>query len=208
MKNIINLCKFAVNENDHNKFRKYNELNKSDHRDIFEIDRDRIMYSKSFRRLRGKTQVFIAGWDDHVRNRLTHTLEVAQIATSIARRLRLNEMLTEAIALGHDLGHTPFGHSGEEILKFLTNGNNKIVKDCGIELEKSMRGFKHNLQSLRIVDDLELKTRKYPGLNLTTYTKWGILNHTEIKKYDFYNKYINFKFNESDDETVHDLSEL
>lgn len=123
----------------------------------FQRDRDRILHSKSFRRLKHKTQVFIAPEGDHFRTRLTHTLEVAQIARTIARSLDLNEDLTEAIALGHDLGHTPFGHAGEEVLNDIVPG-----------------GFKHNEQSLRVVDYLE----RQGGLNLTGEVRDGILCHT------------------------------
>jgi dGTPase len=127
-------------------------------RTVFQRDRDRIVHSKAFRRLKHKTQVFIAPEGDHYRVRLTHTLEVAQIARTAARALRLNEDLTEAIALGHDLGHTPFGHLGEEaITPFLA------------------RAFRHNEQSLRIVDHLENDGR---GLNLTWEVRDGIVNHT------------------------------
>lgn len=123
----------------------------------FQRDRDRIIHSKSFRRLKHKTQVFIAPEGDHFRTRLTHTLEVSQIARTIARALNLNEDLAEAIALGHDLGHTPFGHAGEEVL-------DEIVQE----------GFNHNEQSLRVVDVLE----QGKGLNLTYEVRDGILNHT------------------------------
>jgi len=123
----------------------------------FQRDRDRIIHSKAFRRLKHKTQVFIAPEGDHYRTRLTHTLEVAQIARTIARALRLNEDLTEAIALGHDLGHTPFGHAGEEAL-------NEVVPG----------GFKHNEQSLRVVEVLEGEG----GLNLTWEVRDGIAHHT------------------------------
>jgi len=126
-------------------------------RTAFQRDRDRIIHSKSFRRLKHKTQVFTIPEGDHYRTRLTHTLEVAQIARTIARALRLNEDLTEAIALGHDLGHTPFGHAGEEAL-------NEVFEP----------GFKHNEQSLRVVDVLEGGR----GLNLTREVRDGILNHT------------------------------
>jgi len=129
---------------------------KCDVRTEFQRDRDRIIHSKSFRRLKHKTQVFISPEGDHYRTRLTHALEVAQIARTIARALRLNEDLTEAIALGHDLGHTPFGHAGEDIL-------NKITTT----------GFSHNVQSLRVVDFLEGED----GLNLTFEVRDGILNH-------------------------------
>lgn len=123
----------------------------------FQRDRDRIIYCKSFRRLKNKTQVFFSPEGDHYITRLTHTLDVAQIARSLARALSLNEDLAEAIALGHDLGHTPFGHSGERIL-------NKL---CPL-------GFSHNEQSLRVVDVLEKDGR---GLNLTFEVRDGILNH-------------------------------
>lgn len=122
----------------------------------FVRDRDRIIHCKSFRRLKHKTQVFLSPIGDHYRTRLTHTLEVAQIARTIARGLLLNEDLTEAIAMGHDLGHTPFGHSGESVL-------NRIVPG----------GFEHNKQSLRIVEKLE----NGKGLNLTFEVRDGILNH-------------------------------
>ncbi len=122
----------------------------------FVRDRDRIIHCKSFRRLKHKTQVFLSPVGDHYRTRLTHTLEVAQIARTIARGLLLNEDLTEAIAMGHDLGHTPFGHSGESVL-------NRIVPG----------GFEHNKQSLRIVEKLE----NGKGLNLTFEVRDGILNH-------------------------------
>lgn len=124
----------------------------------FQRDRDRIIHSKSFRRLMHKMQVFLAPEGDHYRTRLTHTLEVAQIARSIARALRLNEDLTEAAALGHDLGHTPFGHSGERALNYLLPG-----------------GFRHNEQSLRVVDYLE---KDGEGLNLTFEVRDAILCHT------------------------------
>ena len=123
----------------------------------FQKDRDRITHSKAFRRLMHKTQVFISPEGDHYITRLTHTLEVAQIARTIARALRLNEDLTEAIALGHDLGHTPFGHTGEDALDALVPG-----------------GFKHNVQSVRVVEILE---NNGDGLNLTYEVLDGILNH-------------------------------
>lgn len=129
----------------------------------FQRDRDRIIHSKAFRRLKHKTQVFISPMGDHYRTRLTHTLEVAQIARTIARSLCLNEDLTEAIALGHDLGHTPFGHMGERVL-------NEICPT----------GFKHNEQSLRVVDVLEGGS----GLNLTYEVRNGIVCHTGAKRAD------------------------
>lgn len=133
------------------------EEEKCDLRTDFQRDADRIIHSKAFRRLMHKTQVFLSPSKDHYRTRLTHTLEVSQIARAIARGLKLNENLAEAIALGHDLGHTPFGHTGEHVL-------NQICE----------HGFKHNEQSIRVVDVLE----KENGLNLTWEVKDGILNHT------------------------------
>ena len=128
----------------------------------FQRDRDRIVHSKAFRRLRGKAQVFIEPRGDHFRTRLTHTLEAAGISRTVARALGLNEDLTEAIALGHDLGHPPFGHTGEEAL------------DAALA-ERFERGFRHNEHSLRVVDVLERDGR---GLNLTAEVRDGILNHT------------------------------
>ncbi len=130
-------------------------------RTCFQRDRDRIIHSKAFRRLKHKTQVFLAPKGDHYRTRLTHTLEVSQIARTIARALRLNEDLTEAIALGHDLGHTPFGHAGEDILGEIYPG-----------------GFHHYKQSLRVVDTLERNGR---GLNLTQEVRDGIVKHSKGK---------------------------
>lgn len=130
-------------------------------RTAFQRDRDRIIHSKAFRRLKHKTQVFIAPLGDHYVTRLTHTLEVSQIARTISRALNLNEDLTEAIALGHDLGHTPFGHVGEEVLN-----------------ELYYYGFRHNEQSLRTVDLLENSGQ---GLNLTSEVRDGILNHSKTK---------------------------
>ena len=128
----------------------------------FQRDRDRIVHSKAFRRLKHKTQVFIDPRGDHLRTRLTHTLETAGISRTVARALRLNEDLTEAIALGHDLGHAPFGHTGEEALDALLR-------------ERFGRAFRHNEHSLRVVDVLEREGR---GLNLTAEVRDGILHHT------------------------------
>jgi dGTPase len=130
-------------------------------RPAFQHDRDRIIHSKSFRRLKHKTQVFLVPGGDHYRTRLTHTLEVAQIARTMAKALSLNEDLTEAIALGHDLGHTPFGHAGEETLNEICPG-----------------GFRHYLQSLRVVDHLEKDGK---GLNLTFEVRDGIVKHSKGK---------------------------
>ena len=132
------------------------------HRTEFQRDRDRVIHSTAFRRLEYKTQVFVNHEGDLFRTRLTHSIEVAQIARSIARALDLNEDLTEAIALAHDLGHSPFGHSGQEAL-------NACMQDFG--------GFEHNLQSLRVVDQLEERYAEFPGLNLGFETREGILKH-------------------------------
>jgi len=132
------------------------------YRTAFQRDRDRVIHSRAFRRLEYKTQVFVHHEGDHYRNRLTHTLEAAQIARTIARALRLNEDLAEAVVLAHDLGHTPFGHAGERVLAAL-------VADAG--------GFDHNRQSLRVVDLLEEGYPGFRGLNLTMETREGILKH-------------------------------
>src|SRR6188768_690674 len=132
----------------------------------FQRDRDRIVHSKAFRRLKHKTQVFVAPEGDHYRTRLTHTLEACGIARTVARALRLNEDLTEAIGLGHDLGHPPFGHAGEQTL------DEALREHCG-------SGFRHNEHSLRVVDVLE---RDGEGLNLTEQVRDGILNHTGSRK--------------------------
>jgi len=144
------------------KGRRYPEEFKDD-RPAFERDRDRIIHCAAFRRLEYKTQVFVNHEGDYYRTRLTHSLEVAQIARGIARKLSLNEELTEAIALAHDLGHTPFGHAGEAALTAL-------MADYG--------GFEHNLQSLRVVELLEERYPDFPGLNLTFETREGLAKHS------------------------------
>ncbi|RKY01800.1 MAG: deoxyguanosinetriphosphate triphosphohydrolase [Spirochaetes bacterium] len=154
------------------KGRRYVEEFKDD-RPAFERDRDRIIHCAAFRRLMYKTQVFVIHEGDYYRTRLTHSLEVAQIARGIARRLMLNEELSEAIALAHDLGHTPFGHAGEAAL-------NKMMKGKG--------GFEHNLQSLRIVDKLEERYPNFSGLNLTWETREGLAKHITSYDQPFYNE--------------------
>ena len=144
----------ALSEN--SKGRDYPEA-PCDIRPVYQRDRDRILHCKAFRRLKNKTQVFLTPKGDHYRTRMSHTLEVSQNARTIAKALRLNEDLVEAIALGHDLGHTPFGHAGERVLNELCSG-----------------GFKHNKQSVRIVEKLE---KGGQGLNLTWEVRDGILNH-------------------------------
>jgi len=132
------------------------------YRTAFERDRDRIIHSSAFRRLEGKTQVFTPGLDDYYRTRLTHTIEVSQIGRTIARALDLNESLTEAICMAHDLGHAPFGHNGEHVL-------NDLLKDCG--------GYEHNRQSLRIVTELEHPYPEFMGLNLMYETRLALAKH-------------------------------
>ncbi|MFH2060820.1 MAG: deoxyguanosinetriphosphate triphosphohydrolase [Pseudomonadota bacterium] len=166
-----NLCireKFQIRElsflseygtKSYNANRKNLENNHCNIRTPFQVDRDRILYSNAFRRLKHKTQVFLSPLGDHFRTRLTHTLEVAQIARTIARTMRLNEDLAEAIALGHDLGHTPFGHGGETALTEVYSSH-----------------FSHSYQSLRVVDSLENKGK---GLNLTEEVRDGILKHSK-----------------------------
>ncbi|MGD8570085.1 MAG: deoxyguanosinetriphosphate triphosphohydrolase [Gammaproteobacteria bacterium] len=145
--------------------RRYQET-PPNNRSEYQRDRDRIVHSAAFRRLEYKTQVFVNHEGDMFRTRLTHSLEVAQISRTIARALNVNEALTEAIALAHDLGHTPFGHAGQDSLN-----------DC----MRAYGGFEHNLQSLRIVDHLEEKYAEFDGLNLTFETREGILKHCSLK---------------------------
>ena len=161
---VRELAAFAVLPNE-SKGRAYNEA-QSNYRNEFQRDRDRIIHSSAFRRLEYKTQVFVNHEGDMFRTRLTHSIEVGQIGRTIARALDVNEDLTEAICLAHDLGHTPFGHAGQDAL-------NSCMKDFG--------GFEHNLQSLRIVDLLEERYADFPGLNLTYETREGILKHCSQK---------------------------
>lgn len=149
----------------HSRGRRYSE-SKSRYRGEYQRDRDRIIHSTAFRRLVYKTQVFVNHEGDLYRTRLTHSLEVSQIARTVAVALDLNEPLTEAICLAHDLGHTPFGHAGQDAL-------NACMRDYG--------GFEHNLQSLRVVDELEAKYADFPGLNLMFETREGILKHCSTK---------------------------
>lgn len=158
------LAPFAAHE-DQSRGRVYQEARPA-YRGEFQRDRDRIVHSTGFRRLVYKTQVFVNHEGDHYRTRLTHSLEVAQIARTVAGVLGLNESLVEAISLSHDLGHTPFGHAGQETL-------NNCMRDYG--------GFEHNLQSLRVVDHLEAKYADFPGLNLTFETREGILKHCSAR---------------------------
>jgi dGTPase len=186
------------------------------YRDIFMSDRDRILYCKSFLRLSGKTQVYAPSTGDHQRTRLTHTLEVSQIARTISQALNLNCNLTEAIALGHDIGHTPFGHAGEQMLHEIMSPKREdnynapkkttiytLETEQEINTYQPLYGFKHNLQSVRcLVEDLESRRNLY-GLDLTNYTLWGIMHHSSMtyKKGKvstenlvpyFYNRYLSY----------------
>lgn len=156
----MSLASYAANDK-HTRGRVYDEPSPA-YRSEYQRDRDRIVHSAAFRRLEYKTQVFVNHEGDLFRTRLTHSIEVAQIGRSIARSLSLNEDITEAIALAHDLGHTPFGHAGQDAL-------NSCMKEHG--------GFEHNLQSLRVVDLLEERYAEFSGLNLTFETREGILKH-------------------------------
>ncbi len=160
------ILKPYATRNSESRGRKHSEPAHS-YRPPFERDRERIIHSSSFRRLTYKTQVFVNNEGDHFRTRLTHTLETATIARAIAFALGLNTDLTEAISLAHDLGHTPFGHTGEEVL-------NDLMADAG--------GFEHNRQSLRVVDCLEIRYPEFEGLNLTFETREGIQKH--VTRYD------------------------
>ncbi|RKY83949.1 deoxyguanosinetriphosphate triphosphohydrolase [candidate division KSB1 bacterium] len=171
------LSPYACKSNGANTTRLIEEEN-DEFRTPFQRDRDRILHSKAFRRLKHKRQVFFTDYGDHYRTRLTHTLEVSQLSRTVSRILGLNEDLIEAIALGHDLGHTPFGHIGEEILNAVLTGKDNLnnVINTG-----NIGGFKHNYQSLRVVDYLE-RRYDFKGLNLTSFVREGILKHTDLKK--------------------------
>lgn len=164
-----NLASYAM-KSKYSRGRRYKE-EEHEFRTCYQRDRDRIIHSTAYRRLEYKTQVFVNLEGDYYRTRLTHTSEVVQISRTLAKTLRLNEELTEAIALAHDIGHTPFGHSGEEAL-------NKLMKDEG--------GFEHNVQSLRVLEELEEKYTDFPGLNLSWEVREGIIKH----KTDYDNPYI------------------
>ncbi|HEY9268486.1 MAG TPA: deoxyguanosinetriphosphate triphosphohydrolase [Methylotenera sp.] len=162
--NYLQLAPYAANPEQ--TFGRVYKEQPSSTRNAFQRDRDRIIHSTAFRRLEYKTQVFVNHEGDLFRTRLTHSIEVAQLARAIARTLKLHEDLTEAIALAHDLGHTPFGHAGQDAL-------NDCMREYG--------GFEHNLQSLRVVEQLELRYAEFDGLNLTFEVREGILKHCSIK---------------------------
>lgn len=147
-------------------------------REPYQRDRDRIIHSRAFRRLMHKTQIFNANKGDHYRNRLTHSLEVSQIARSIGKGLSLNDELIEAIAIGHDLGHTPFGHVGERTIHMILTGETFDDEEISIP---GNEGFKHNYQGLQIVDNIETSSDEYDGMNLTLAVREGILKHTGRK---------------------------
>lgn len=171
------LYSFAAKSKDWEHTRFYQE-EQHPYRTAFQRDRDRIIHSRAFRRLKHKRQVFLISYGDHYRTRLTHTLEVSQLSRTIARVLGLNEDLCEAIALGHDLGHTPFGHIGEVVLHRIMTGADDLN---GIIRFKNVGGFKHNYQSVRIIDVNEAKYA-FRGLNLTAPVREGILKHTRLKR--------------------------
>lgn len=200
LKSLKAPTKLAIRPSGNKKGQKY--------RTVFMRDRDRILYSKSFRRLAGKTQVYLSGNDDHKRTRLTHTLEVAQIAKTIANSLKLDLDLTEAIALGHDIGHTPFGHAGERILhEIMTpcSSDKEIVhKSPFTEISNSnaydnLLGFKHNLQSVNVALYLEKDYDEF-GLDLTNFTLYGMNIHSSTTykhgenpdKLGYYNQFYDF----------------
>src|SRR6476661_304381 len=162
---VAALAPYAAHD-EQSRGRRYPEP-KPELRGEFQRDRDRIIHSNAFRRLVYKTQVFVNHEGDLYRTRITHSIEVAQIARTAAAALQLNESLTEAISLAHDLGHTPFGHAGQDAL-------NECMRQYG--------GFEHNLQSLRVVDELEERYAAFRGLNLTFETREGILKHCSLKK--------------------------
>ncbi|MDR1304219.1 MAG: deoxyguanosinetriphosphate triphosphohydrolase [Verrucomicrobiales bacterium] len=159
----------------------------------YQRDRDRIIHSSAFRRLEYKTQVVLSGTGDHFRTRLTHTIEVAAISRTAARALALNEDLAEAIALAHDLGHSPFGHAGEYTL-------NQLMKDHG--------GFEHNRQSLRVVDELEMKYPEFNGLNLSWETREGISKHVAITSASYTQPSLEAQIADSADEIAYSCNDL
>ncbi len=182
----LNLSFLAANEEF--AVRQFSEDEDNFFRTKFVRDRDRVLFSKEFRRLQGKTQVFVAGFDDHIRTRLTHTLIVSQISQTIAKYFCLNETIAEAIALAHDVGHTPFGHVGERTLNLITN-NCDAFQDFTIHSDEH-KGFKHNWQGVKVVSSLEKISPDYKGLNLTDFTRWGILHHSRLEYKDCKNNVV------------------
>ena len=198
-KSIVNLSKFAVPLKSKGRF--FKEI-KTDLRNDFQRDRDRIIHSTAFRRLKHKTQVFVNTTGDHFRTRITHSLEVSQIARTLSKFFNLNEDLSETLSLAHDLGHTPFGHAGEEALNY-------CMKDYG--------GFDHNIQTLRIITILENRYYEFKGLNLSVETLDGLIKHngpvkdlTKLNKIlgnNFFKKKINFTLNSSLEAQIASISD-
>ena len=198
-KSIVNLSKFAVPLKSKGRF--FKEI-KTDLRNDFQRDRDRIIHSTAFRRLKHKTQVFVNTTGDHFRTRITHSLEVSQIARTLSKFFNLNEDLSETLSLAHDLGHTPFGHAGEEALNY-------CMKDYG--------GFDHNIQTLRIITILENRYYEFKGLNLSVETLDGLIKHngpvkdlTKLNKIlgnNFFKKKINFALNSSLEAQIASISD-
>tara|TARA_B100000886_G_scaffold327561_1_gene275135 strand:- start:4389 stop:5528 length:1140 start_codon:yes stop_codon:yes gene_type:complete len=198
-KSIRNLSKFAVPLKSKERFFKEK---KTDLRNDFQRDRDRIIHSTAFRRLKHKTQVFVNTSGDHFRTRITHSLEVSQIARTLSKFFNLNEDLSETLSLAHDLGHTPFGHAGEEALNY-------CMKDYG--------GFDHNIQTLRIITILENRYYEFKGLNLSIETLDGLIKHngpvkdlTKLNKIlgnNFFKKKINFSLNSSLEAQIASISD-
>ena len=198
-KSIEKLAKYAVPLKSSGRF--FIEK-RTDLRNDFQRDRDRIIHSTAFRRLKHKTQVFVNTSGDHFRTRITHSLEVSQIARTLSKFFNLNEDLSETLSLAHDLGHTPFGHAGEEAL-------NKCMKNYG--------GFDHNVQTLRIITILENRYYEFKGLNLSIETIDGLIKHngpvkdlSKINKIlgrDFFRKKINFKTNSSLEAQIASISD-
>ena len=198
-KSIVKLAQFAVPLKSSGR---YFIEKRTDLRNDFQRDRDRIIHSTAFRRLKHKTQVFVNTSGDHFRTRITHSLEVSQIARTLSKFFNLNEDLSETLSLAHDLGHTPFGHAGEEAL-------NKCMKNYG--------GFDHNVQTLRIITILENRYYEFKGLNLSIETIDGLIKHngpvkdlSKINKIlgrDFFRKKINFKANSSLEAQIASISD-
>ena len=198
-KSIVNLSQFAVPLKSKGRFFKEK---KTDLRNDFQRDRDRIIHSTAFRRLKHKTQVFVNTSGDHFRTRITHSLEVSQIARTLSKYFNLNEDLSETLSLAHDLGHTPFGHAGEEAL-------NDCMKNYG--------GFDHNIQTLRIITILENRYYDFKGLNLSIETLDGLIKHNgpvkdlikfnKILGNDFFKKKINFTLNSSLEAQIASISD-
>ena len=198
-KSIVNLSKFAVPFKSRGRF--FREK-KTDLRNDFQRDRDRIIHSTAFRRLKHKTQVFVNTSGDHFRTRITHSLEVSQIARTLSKYFNLNEDLSETLSLAHDLGHTPFGHAGEEALNY-------CMRDYG--------GFDHNIQTLRIITTLENRYYEFKGLNLSIETLDGLIKHNgpikDLTKFNkilgnnFFKKKINFNINSSLEAQIASISD-